>query len=140
MTEIWQWLTEYILGNAQLLNFILIGSVISLLASFFLIPLVIAKIPADYFSDEHRKPYAPKNLLLYILYKILKNVFGLLLVLLGFVLLFTPGQGLICILVASVMMDYPGKFRFQRYLVSKKPLLKSLNWVRKIAGAGPLEI
>lgn len=140
MLELWDWLAVYHQENAQALRFILIGSVIGVLATLLLTPLVASKIPSDYFSDEQRKPYAPKNIFLYLLYKIIKNILGVLLLLLGIILLFTPGQGLLSILLASLLLDYPGKFRFQRFLIQKKPVLDGLNWLRKIAGVGPLEI
>lgn len=139
MLELWTWFSDSILANAEFVNFILICSVISFLAAMFLMPLVASKIPADYFSDEHKKPFAPQNVILYLLYKILKNLFGVFMALLGVILLFTPGQGLLCILIASILLDYPGKFRFQRFLISKKPVWKGLNWLRKISGVGPLE-
>lgn len=140
MLELWDWLAVYHQENAEALRFILIGSAIFVLAALLLTPLIASKIPSDYFSAEQRKPYAPKNIFLYLLYKIIKNILGVLMLLLGIILLFTPGQGLLCILLASLLLDYPGKFRFQRFLIQKKPVLDGLNWLRKIAGVGPLEV
>ena len=140
MLDLWSWLSTSLQENSEVLRFILIGSVVFFIAALVFVPLIASKIPTDYFNAEEKKAYAPKNIFLYLLYKILKNILGLVMLLLGVVLLFTPGQGLLCILLASLLMDYPGKFRFQRFLIQKKPVLESLNWLRKIAGVGPLEV
>lgn len=140
MIDLWNWLTANLQENADFLRIVLIGSIVSFLAALLVIPLIASKIPADYFSAEERKTYAPKNIFLYLLYKIMKNVLGFVVFLIGIILLFTPGQGLLCILLASLLLDYPGKFRFQRFLIQKKPILDGLNWLRKIAGAAPLDV
>ena len=133
-------LVHYITNNPAILGWIVFGSFVYLVAFLLLMPFIAAKIPADYFGAEQKKPYAPKNLILYVVYKGLKNLIGLLFVVGGLLLLLTPGQGILGILIGSLVLEYPGKYRFQRWLIGKKPVLDGLNWLRKIGGAEPLQI
>ena len=140
MTEFWDWLVVNLLGNSDLLRTIFVVSFVLFIGALLLLPVVASKIPSDYFSSESRTPYAPENIFLYLLYKIVKNILGVLLIFLGIVLLFTPGQELLSILLGTILLDFPGKFRFQRFLIRKKPIIEGLNWLRRLAGVGPLEI
>jgi len=49
----------------------------------------------------------------------------------GLFMLVLPGQGILTILAGLVLLDFPGKFLFLRWLVRKEKVLKSLNWIRK---------
>lgn len=128
------------LKEPAVIGWLVAGSVLYLLALLLFMPFVAAKIPQDYFSSYDKKPYAPQNLIVYLLYKILKNLIGAVFVLVGLILLLTPGQGILGILIGSLMLDYPGKYHFQRWLIAKKPVLNGLNWLRKKGGAEPLEV
>lgn len=131
-------LIDYLTGNPAILGWIVFGSFVYLVAFLLLMPFIASKIPPDYFVAEQKIPYAPKNLILYVIYKVFKNLIGLLFVVGGLLLLLTPGQGILGILIGSLLLEYPGKYRFQRWLIGKKPVLDSLNWLRKIGGAEPL--
>jgi hypothetical protein len=54
-------------------------------------------------------------------------------------MLLVPGQGLLTIAVGLMLVDFPGKFRFERWLAVRPPVWRSINWLRKRAGRGPLE-
>ena len=99
------------------------------------LPIVIGKLPDNYFVSE-RKPwfrYLPKGL--YLLVFTAKNVLGFLLFLLGVVMLFAPGQGLLTILVGIGAMNFPGKQRMIYKMLSFERLRRVLNWIRKKRGA-----
>jgi hypothetical protein len=68
-----------------------------------------------------------------------KNVLGLLLIIAGLVMLLVPGQGLLTVVVGLVLTDFPGKFRLQRWIVSRKSVWRSIQWLRKRAGKEPLK-
>ncbi|MEX0964235.1 MAG: hypothetical protein WDZ52_09385 [Pseudohongiellaceae bacterium] len=55
-------------------------------------------------------------------------------------MLILPGQGLLTILIGVVLVDFPRKYKFQRWLISLGPVLKSANWLRRKGGREPLEI
>ena len=70
----------------------------------------------------------------------IKNLLGALLVLLGIIMLFTPGQGLLTLLVGLLLMNFPGKYRLERTLVARPGVFRALNWLRGRRGAGPMEM
>lgn len=122
----------------------LLGSItlLSLVAAVLMAPWLAALIPADYFSENRKHGFSRqrgKGLLAWIR-TLLRNLLGLLVMLLGLIMLFTPGQGILMLFLASMLLDYPGKLRFQRWMVERKGVLQGVNWLRKKAGAVPLEL
>ncbi len=98
------------------------------LASMLIIPFLIIKMPADYFIDKRRKRnWTIPRIILYVL----RNVFALVLFVAGVLMLVLPGQGLLTLIIAAVVSDFPGKFAFERWLLRQKGVLRSINWIRK---------
>ena len=46
-------------------------------------------------------------------------------------MLITPGQGILTILAGIFILDFPGKFKIELYLIKKPSVLKTLNWIRQ---------
>src|SRR4051812_15610304 len=115
-------------------------SVVTLLASLFLVPLMIVRIPANYFDQtaEHRQPVADRHPVAHVLIVIGKNLLGLVLIVLGFLMLVLPGQGVLTILAGLVLVDFPGRQRAIQWIVSRHAVLKSMNWIRERGGKEPL--
>jgi hypothetical protein len=120
-------------GVCSLLIFVL--SILSL-------PWIVAKIPEDYFLLQKRKRVILKNDFLgnWIVIFILKNFIGVLLISSGILMLFLPGQGILTILAGLVMTDYPGKYKFERKIVTNPRILGKLNWLRAKANQPNLRI
>lgn len=133
MNALWQWTGEYALwfGVLSILTFIL---------SLALIPILIARIPADYFVERKRHLIRSHSLhpLLYLVFMVGKNLLGILLLVAGIAMLVLPGQGIITILIGITLMDFPGKFTLERYLVSRSRVFNAINWIRERAGSPPL--
>jgi hypothetical protein len=72
--------------------------------------------------------------------RIAKNVLGAVLVCVGFIMLFLPGQGLLSMLVGLFLMDFPGKPRVLRALLARPHVLPLINGLRARAGRPPLEL
>ena len=111
-------------------------SLLALLLTLAAVPWVVSRLPADYFSSQRRTTWrssaqAPAVALVLVL---LKNALGLLLVLLGFIMLFTPGQGLLTLLTGLLLMNFPGKYRLERWLLLRPGVLRGLNWLRTRSG------
>ena len=53
-------------------------------------------------------------------------------------MLVLPGQGLLTLLVGFLLVDAPGKYRLERWLVSRKAVLRPINWLRRRKGRQPL--
>ncbi len=111
-------------------------SLAGLAGAALVLPWLVSRLPVDYFTNPHRRswreitPYLGLNLILLLL----KNCLGLALILLGFVMLFTPGQGLLSLLAGLVLCNFPGKFYLERRLVSSPGVLKAINWMRQRRG------
>jgi hypothetical protein len=71
---------------------------------------------------------------------ILKNILGVLFVLLGIVMIFTPGQGLLTIFAGLLLMNFPGKRRLELAIVSRPAIAKAIQWIRKKAGKENLQL
>lgn len=126
---------EWIQSNSDMLGWLAVISLVSVVLTAAVVPWLVIQIPADYFSNNHRKDIAwsQKHPLLRALIITLKNSIGLVFLLVGLVLLILPGQGILTILIGLMLMDFPGKFNLERTIVKKRAVLKSINWLRRKA-------
>jgi len=104
------------------------------------VPLLVLRIPADYFAHPGRDSakYPRRHLWFRWIWLIAKNLVGLACLFFGALMLVLPGQGILTILIGIMLLDFPGKFRLQRWVVSRRGVLDSINWVRKRRGKAPL--
>lgn len=100
------------------------------------VPVVMIRLPADYFTGTRRMPASWRRLhpLATGLAIGLKNLAGVLFVMLGLVMLVTPGQGLLTILFGLMLCNYPGKYRSERWLITRPSIWRTVNWLRCRAG------
>lgn len=131
---------EFLAAHRALVWSLGIGSAVMFVASLIAIPYLVVRIPADYFAAEERRavPWVSADPRLRWLLVGAKNLLGGLLVLLGIAMLVLPGQGLLSILIGLMLLDFPGKFRFERWLVSRGAVLGAINGLRRRAGRDPL--
>lgn len=113
------------------------ASLVVFVSALAVVPWVVVRIPSDYFSGRrrpkaskmrHHQPVAWLSLL------VMKNLIGGLLVLSGIVLLALPGQGVLTILLGIAFMNFPGKFRLERWIVSRGSTLRFINHLRRKQG------
>lgn len=120
---------------------ILISGIVSLLTfvgTLAAIPIILIKIPADYFT--RRIPlWRRSHPVIRPLVLILKNIFGILLFLAGLVMLFIPGQGILTMLIGISLINFPGKRKLEIRILSNHRILPVINSIRKRAGKIPLE-
>jgi hypothetical protein len=105
------------------------------------VPWVITRLPADYFSQprRHRWRESDDEPLFAVVIGLLKNVVGAVLVVLGVIMLVTPGQGLLTLLAGLLLMNFPGKYQLECWLVMRPGVLRALNWLRGRQGELPFE-
>ena len=102
---------------------------------------VVVQLPKDYFVEERRhhdgwwKPYPWLRPVILVV----KNLLGVVLVAAGLVMLVVPGQGLLTLVVGLMLMNFPGKYRLERWLATRPAVWRSINWLRRRAGREPLE-
>ena len=115
-------------------------SVSLLIISIVVIPWIVIKIPQNYFHERYRVRVAKQSNhpLIAQFFTGLKNVIGFLFIVLGILMLVLPGQGILTILIGLFMMNFPGKYRLEKKIVSAPKVLQSLNWIRAKANKPPL--
>lgn len=127
-----QWIKDFLLSNRTLMIVIASGSLVSLLASLILIPVLIIKIPNDYFIISHKEYVRSrvKHPVLRFIVHLLKNSFGVVFIISGFIMLFIPGQGLITLLIGVSLLDFPCKRKLEYKLISRPAIYKVINIIR----------
>ena len=134
MSELFQWAQE----NDETVLWLTIGSVVMFFGTLIVIPILVSRMRADYFMPELGRSSSTLHPVLRIMGAALKNMLGVLIAIMGVLMIFTPGQGLLTILFGVMLIDFPGKREFELWLVRKKPVLDSINWIRRKAGKDPL--
>ena len=113
-------------------------SALVFVVSLIFTPFLISKIPQDYFTNAqyHRLEI---NHFGHIVAVVIRSFFGFLLIVLGLVMLFTPGQGILSIIVGLFLMEFPGKNRIERKIIENDAAYKVLNWMREKFNQAPLD-
>lgn len=111
-------------------------------ASLLFVPWLVVQIPADYFLAPRRPktPFADKHPILRWSGLVIKNLVGGLLVLAGIAMLLLPGQGLLTVAIGLMLLDFPGKHTLEGKVIRFRPVLKSINWMRRNADVSPLRL
>lgn len=106
--------------------------------SIILLPFIIIRLPEDFFIRQ--PPKRPRLSPLRLFLRFLKNLLGVFLLLVGALMLFIPGQGILTMLFGISLMDFPGKRRLEIKLVRSPRVLRSLNWLREKADRAPFRL
>lgn len=127
----------------RLLAWIFGTSLVLFVGSILLIPVLVAKIRVDYFVNPlgvsskswmNRHPSAKLGLF------VVKNLLGITLLISGIIMLVLPGQGIITVLIALTLLDFPGKRSLEIHLIRQKHVQTAFNWIRRRAGQPPIMI
>lgn len=118
----------------KILIIIGIVSAIVLVVSLLTMPWLLGKIPVNYFSDNNQCLNKCNFFI-----TMIKNFIGLILLLTGIVMLITPGQGIISILLGLFLMQFPGKRQLELMLINNNITFQTINWLRSKAGKPPLK-
>lgn len=135
-TQISAWLS----AHAPLVWLLGVVSLITFVGSLMLVPWMIVRIPPEYFvnADHPTRAATIRHPVLRALYLIAKNLLGAVLVVSGICMLVLPGQGLLTILVGVILLNYPGKFKVERWIVTRPYIWRLINRLRRYAGHTPL--
>lgn len=127
---------DWFYANETLLWWMFIVSILAFVVTLITVPVILIRLPEDYFCFRQRHPFYTKNQnqLLRLVLIIFKNIFGIIFVLLGIAMLVLPGQGLLTILIGVALLDFPGKYKLERWFISRPAVLRSINWIRARAG------
>ena len=132
----------WIQTHHQLMSWLAIISVSTFVVTLFAVPILIIHIPEKYFlHKEKTSRNDPKDAVGFrLVCRILKNILGGFFVLIGLIMLLTPGQGLLSILVGVMLMNFPGKYKVERAIIRKEKVLSTINWIRAKANRPPLQV
>lgn len=127
-------------SNETLLWMLGAVSLLTFFGSLLVIPWLVVRIPVDYFAEEKRHviPWSNKHPLIRWTLLILKNLVGVVFIVLGIIMLFIPGQGLLTILIGIIFLNFPGKYRLERWLIQLRGIRRTVDWLRQRAGEEPL--
>jgi len=120
--------------------FIWVGvvSLIVFIVSLLLTPFLLGKIPQDYFVCTNQRKIKIKHFG-HLMVVIIRTLIGFVLVIAGIIMLVTPGQGVISILLGLFLMEFPGKRKLELKLINHDPTFKALNWLRSKAKKAPFD-
>lgn len=130
-------LINFIAPYEHILWLMTLLSLMSFIASLVFVPLAIKRLPRDYFSNSdswhkaHRHTSLP--------WRLIRNLLACVFIVFGVVMLVTPGQGLLTILVGVLLADIPGKHGIECALARRPGVFSALNWLRRRQGAEPFE-
>ena len=129
---------DWLRDHQELLKALGIASIVMLVLSAVLVPLIVTRLPADHFV----KPPATtrRHPVLHLLVLVVQNTLGVALVLLGIVLIPLPGQGILTILFGLALITGPGKRRVEVWILRRQSVGATIGWLRTRAGKRPLEL
>ncbi len=132
-------LFEWARYHSLLLWVVSIVSLVVFIGTLAALPFFVARIPEDYFlRSETQFPRRYANFPAHLLYLIVKNLAGAVLIIAGVVMLFMPGQGILTILIGVMLMNFPGKHSLALRGIRQPSVLGAINWMRARSQRSPL--
>lgn len=125
---------EYLIQHRGLFIVLTSISILTFVGSLVLIPLVIINLSPEYFSEKRHSMYNYKHPIIKYIVLISKNIVGYILLIFGFIMLFIPGQGVLSITLGILLINFPGKKRFEYKLFTNKRISKIINTIRRKFG------
>jgi hypothetical protein len=117
--------------------------VVSFAISLAVVSFILVKIPPDYFQEDRPQEFwSGRHPVIRMLGMVAKNLLGIVLVALGIVMSVpgVPGQGILTILLGIMLLDFPGRQKLERRIVSQPRVLKNVNKLRHRFGKPELEL
>lgn len=137
---------EWLKSNGNLLIGMSIVSAILLVVSVVIVGVVVVRLPADYFEKSKRaheweeENWRRRHPAVRVALRIGRNVLGWALIAAGVAMLVLPGQGLLVIFIGVMLAEFPGKYRVERWIISRRKIGQSINWLRQKYDRPPLRV
>jgi archaellum biogenesis protein FlaJ (TadC family) len=133
---------DWIHGNETVVAWLVVASVVMFFGALIAVPIIAVRLPADYFAHEKRdrRRWHGRNPILRAAMIIAANVVGYVFILAGLAMLVLPGQGVLTILIGVILADFPAKYRIERWIIARPPVLGAFNWLRHRAAKPPLDL
>jgi hypothetical protein len=117
-------------------------SVITFIATLLIIPMMVVKMPEDYFlyDKSHLKDFRRQHPIIRLFSVIFKNILGTVFIVAGVIMLILPGQGVLTILIGFTLVNFPRKRALERWIIQNQAVHKVVNWIRAKAGKPPVKV
>ena len=141
-----EWLIELLSTLDLTWSTVLWGLVLYLVAflgSTVVTAWLVIRLPATYFCDAYpRDVWGDRRPGLHWTGVLLKNLLGILLVVLGGIMAVPviPGPGILILVLGVILLDFPGKRRLEQWLVHRATVLHAMNRLRQRYGKPPLVV
>jgi len=123
-------------------NIIVLALISVLISCLYAIAVVIAVVcmRPDHFVQKATavKNWQGHHPFFHGLFKVLKNLAGLGIIVSGLAMLVLPGQGVLTMLIGLTLLDFPGKRRLEIWFLRRSSILNGINRIRKKARRAPL--
>ncbi len=133
---------KLIQANETVFWWLTVTSTVAFFATLIIVPWFVIRIPSDYFSDSNierrRMPWPNRHPLVRRILLAGRNVLGYVFLVVGIAMLVLPGPGILTIVVGIILLNFPGKYRLERWMVERRPVLRSINWLRRWAKKIPI--
>ena len=131
---------EWITDNQSLLIATAGLSIVLFVGTLSAVPWMLRSIPADYFTHPRRPPsrFAHHHPVLRWLLRVVRAVLALICLVAGLAMLVLPGQGLLTLLVGFLLLEFPGKYRLEKWLIGRPRVFRSVNALRRRLHRGPM--
>lgn len=133
---------ELIQANETVFWWLTVTSIVAFFATLIIVPWFVIRIPSDYFSDSNierrRMPWPNRHPLVRKILLAGRNVLGYVFIVIGTAMLVLPGPGILTIVVGIILLNFPGKYRLERWMVGRRPVMRSINWLRRLAKKAPI--
>jgi hypothetical protein len=115
-------------------------TVTSAVVSLIAVAVVLSRLPVDYFVNPAARRPVDRHPVLKVVLVTIRNLFGWFLIVLGLLLSVPgiPGQGVLTILMGVMLVDFPGKHRAERWLLTRRGVFAAINALRGRLGKPPL--
>lgn len=129
MSEYRAWIPAYSIAAVAALGALLIASVVSI--------YVLVRLPADFLDRPRQRTFSRCSIYAFAAFA-LKNLLAVALVVVGVVLTLLPGPGLVTIAAGLALSDLPVGDRMLRKILERRPVLVSVNGLRRKFSRAPL--
>ncbi|MBX2879801.1 MAG: hypothetical protein KTR32_07710 [Granulosicoccus sp.] len=130
-------LSALLAEQPHVLTYIAGISMLLLIVSIIATPWIISRLPTDYLLQSPRRLIETANPVL-LFFGLLRNIMAAVLLVMGLIMLITPGPGLVMLLLAIGLARVPGKHRLLQRLASRESVFHSLNRMRRRYKKPPL--
>lgn len=138
MAQLLSWCKQHVGLSVGLL----VAWVAMLVGTLLLAHRFLVTIPPDYFTKRHAplEQWRGSHPLWRWTLLLAKNLAGAALAIAGLIMIFTPGQGVLALLLGISLLDFPGKRRLERWIVGRPGVGALVNGIRRHAGQPPLSL